>query len=160
MTTNSWVQPIKKHSIVPICNAPNSARARQDYRVPRSKISGAQSLTRPASSTRNGSRFRNEKSKLANTMKGPLDKKLAQIGSSSTQNLHAHHTMKLQKYVVYPEDDFLKPSHHHQSVQIFSKNDIGKTKSLVCSNFNSQNRIDSIPIGPQKTKSQVQANQK
>jgi hypothetical protein len=39
--------------------------------------------------------------------------------SSSTQNLHANHRTKLQtKYVIQEEDDFLAPSHHHQSVQI------------------------------------------
>lgn len=81
-------------------------------------------------------------------MKGaPLNKKLNCMGSSSTQNLHVNHSSK-------NNDDFLSTSHHHhQSVQI--PND--KFKSQVISSYASQNRVDPNPIGPQKTKSQVQA---
>jgi hypothetical protein len=84
-------------------------------------------------------------------MKSSLDKSLGCMSSSSTQNLHNLNSMKLQKY-----DDFLSTSHHHQSVHV--PND--KYKSQIVGAFASQNRVDAIPIGPQKTKSQVQANQK
>lgn len=147
-TQKVWKNPDKKHGNIPQVVAPNSARVRPENvsRIARTKLFAAQSLTRPASNTRNGSRYRNEKSRFNQTMKVPLDKKLG--GTSSTQNLHA---IKLQKC-----EDFLSAPHHHQSVQI--PND--KYRSQVVSTFASQNRVDPNPIGPQKTKSQIQANQK
>lgn len=76
---------------------PNSARVRPES-MSRSnrRMFGANSLTRPASNTRENSKFRNERPKFNQTMKGPS-------ASSSTQNLH-----KLKKY-----DDFLGTAHHH-----------------------------------------------
>jgi len=84
-TAKLWGKPDTKPNMIP-----NSARVRPESisRTNRSRLFGAQSLTRPTSNTRDNSKFRNEKPKFNQTMKGPLDKKLNCQGSSSTQNLH------------------------------------------------------------------------
>jgi hypothetical protein len=152
-TQKLWQQPEKKHGNIPTSHViPNSARVRPENasRVARTKMFVAQSITRPQSNNRDTSKFRNEKPKFNQTMK--MDKSLGCMSSSSTQNLHSHHSIKLQKY-----DDFLSaPHHHHQSVQLPRD----KYQSQIVGAFSSQNRVDANPIGPQKTKSQVQANQK
>jgi hypothetical protein len=142
-TQKLWGNPDSKKQNAMI---PNSARVRPESisRGNRGKLFGAQSLTRPTS--RDNSKFRNEKSRFNQTMKGPQDKKLNCMGSSSTQNLHKNQSIKLQKY-----DDFLGTAHHHhQSVQLPVSD---KYRSQVVSTFSSQNRVDANPIGPQKTKS-------
>ena len=135
-TQKLWGNPDSKKQNALI---PNSARVRPESmsRTNR-RLFGANSQSRPTSNTRDNSKFRNERPKFNQTMK-------TSNASGSTQNLH-----KLKKY-----DDFLGTAHHHhQSVQLPVSD---KYRSAVVSNFACQNRE---PIGPQKTKSQIQANQK